>query len=233
MKILLVEDDPVLADGLTYSLVRTGYEVVAAATGHYAEGLLYAQAFDVMILDLGLPDMDGGELLGKLRAHKHALPVMVLTARDALHDKITHLKRGADDYMVKPFDFRELETRLHALIRRSYADFSKDIVVGRLTLDTLQHQVLADGKPLYLFPREYGALEALMLQAGQVVSKDKIAKRLASQGDELGDNAIEVYIHRLRKRVDRYGVRIRTLRGLGYVLENAMASVAAATGQAR
>ncbi|MBE0435087.1 MAG: response regulator [Methylomicrobium sp.] len=220
MKILLVEDDAVLADGLAYTLSRSGYDVTCAPNGSYAKGALLAQDFDLLILDLGLPDMDGSEILWKLRMRKDTVPILILTARDGLNDRIDGLKRGADDYMVKPFDCRELESRVHALIRRSYCGFSKDIVVGRLTLDTLEHQVMVDGDPLILFQREYGVLETLILQAGYVVSKDKIAQRLSTGGDELGDNAIEVYIHRLRKRLKPFEVNIRTIRGLGYLLEN-------------
>jgi two-component system OmpR family response regulator len=219
MRILLIEDDPVLIDGLTYTLSQAGYDVTSAVTGSYAEGIMLAKDFDLIILDLGLPDMDGKKFLWKLRMRKITVPVLILTARDGLYDRIEGLKKGADDYMVKPFDLSELETRIHALIRRSYGNFSKDIVCGRLTLDTLEQQVFADGEPLLLFAREYGLLESLMLQLGRVVSKDKIAQRLATGDDEIGDNAIEVNIHRLRKRIKPYGARIRTLRGLGYMLE--------------
>jgi two-component system OmpR family response regulator len=220
MRILLIEDDPVLIDGLTYTLSQAGYDVTSAVTGSYAEGIILAKDFDLIILDLGLPDMDGKKFLWKLRMRKITVPVLILTARDGLYDRVEGLKKGADDYMVKPFDLSELETRIHALIRRSYGNFSKDIVCGRLTLDTLEQQVFADGEPLLLFAREYGLLESLMLQLGRVVSKDKIAQRLATGDDEIGDNAIEVNIHRLRKRIKPYGARIRTLRGLGYMLES-------------
>lgn len=223
MRILLVEDDPVLIDGLTHTLSQSGYVVTSAVTAAYAEGIMLAKDFDLVILDLGLPDMDGKMFLWKLRMRKITIPVLILTARDALNDRIEGLQKGADDYMVKPFDLNELETRIHALIRRSYGNFSKDIVCGRLTLDTLEHQVFADGEPLILFPREYSILESLMLQLGRVVSKDKIAQRLATGDDELGDNAIEVNVHRLRKRIQPYDVRIRTLRGLGYMLESSPA----------
>lgn len=209
-----------MSDGLNYTLSLSGYVVTCAMTGSYAEGLLLAQNFDLIILDLGLPDRDGSEILWSLRMRKVKIPVMILTARDAIHDKIEGLERGADDYMVKPFDLRELESRIHALIRRSYGNFNKDIEVGRLALDTLDHQVLADGQPLILFPREFGVLEVLMLQVGRVVSKDKIAQRLSTGEEELGDNAIEVYIHRLRKRIKPFNANIRTVRGLGYMLES-------------
>ncbi len=219
MRILLVEDDPVLIDGLTYTLNQSGYDVTFAITGAYAESIMLAKDFDLIILDLGLPDMDGSKILSRLRMRNSSIPVLILTARDALFDKTENLKKGADDYMIKPFDLRELEIRVHALLRRSYGNYSKEIICGRLSIDILDHHVLADGKSLPLFSREYGVLESLMLQAGRVVSKDKIAQRLSAGSEELGDNAIEVYVHRLRKRIQPYGVRIRTLRGMGYLLE--------------
>jgi two-component system OmpR family response regulator len=219
MKILLVEDDAVLADGLTHVLSQSGYEITCAMAGAQAERCLQAQDFDLIILDLGLPDRDGGDILRELRARKIPVPVLILTARDEVDDKIRGFEGGADDYLAKPFDLRELEARIRALIRRSYGGFGHAIVVGRLSLDTVNHQILADDKPISLSAREYGVLEALMLQAGRVVSKDRIAQRLSVRSEELGDNAIEVYVHRLRKRIEQSGVRIRTVRGLGYLLE--------------
>jgi two-component system, OmpR family, response regulator len=230
MHILLIEDDPVLVDGLVYSLEKTGFTVTSATTGHYAEGLMFAKDFDLIVLDLGLPDMDGMHLLWKFRLKKNTVPVLILTARDGINDKVECLKKGADDYMAKPFDCNELESRIHALIRRSYGNFSKDIVCGRLVLDTRRHEVLADGGPMILFPREYALLETFMLNLGRVVSKDKIAQRLANDDDGIGDNAIEVSIHRLRKRLSSFGIQIRTLRGLGYLLETTRTTDRAMTG---
>lgn len=221
MNILLIEDDAVLADGLMHTLSASGYSVTSATTGAYAEQLLLAQDFDLIVLDLGLPDMDGLELLRKLRSRKIPLPILILTARDGLNDRIIGIKQGADDYMTKPFELRELEARVHALIRRCYGGFSNDIVIGRLTLDTHSHQVLVDGQSISLSAREYGVLEILLIQAGKVVSKDRIAQRLAADGDALTDNAVEIYVHRLRKRIEPYGAVIRTVRGLGYLLERA------------
>jgi len=221
MHILLIEDDPVLVDGLVYSLQKTGFTVTSATTGNYAEGLMFAKDFDLIVLDLGLPDMDGMHLLWKFRLKKNTVPVLILTARDGLNDKVECLKKGADDFMVKPFDCNELESRIYALIRRSYGNFNKDIVCGRLVLDTRRHEVLVDGELLILFPREFALMETFMLNLGKVVSKDKIAQRLASENDDsIGDNAIEVSIHRLRKRLALYDIQIRTLRGLGYMLES-------------
>lgn len=221
MNILLIEDDAVLADGLTHTLTASGYSVTPATTGVYAEQLLFAQDFDLIVLDLGLPDMDGLDLLRKLRSRKVPLPILILTARDGVNDRIVGIEQGADDYMTKPFELRELEARVHALIRRCYGGFSNDIVIGRLTLDTRNRQVLADGQTINLSAREYGVLEILLIQAGKVVGKDRIAQRLAADGDALTDNAVEIYVHRLRKRIEPYGAVIRTVRGLGYLLERA------------
>jgi two-component system, OmpR family, response regulator len=219
MYILLVEDDAVLADGLIHTLERSGYSVSWAATGQYAEQLLLAQDFDLLILDLGLPDIDGLELLRRIRRRKIPLPILILTAREDVNDRIQGIKEGADDYLTKPFELRELEARIHALIRRCYGGFSNVIHFGRLSLDIQTHQILADDQLLTLSSRESSLLEFLLLQAGKVACKERIAQRLSDNGDGIADNAIEVYIHRVRKRIQPYGVMIRTLRGLGYILE--------------
>lgn len=219
MNILLIEDDPVLVDGLQYSLSKSGYDVTTATTGRYAEALMFAKDFDMIILDLALPDMDGSHFVSKLRLRKNPIPILILTARDAVDNKVDCLTKGADDYMVKPFDLTELENRIHALIRRSYANFSKDIVCGRLVLDTREHKIFFDGNPLILFPKEYTLLEFFLLNRGRVVSKDKLAQRLFSD-EVVSDNTIEVSVHRLRKRLNAYGVNILTLRGLGYMMED-------------
>ena len=219
MNILLVEDDAVLADGLFHTLSNSGYTVTSVTTGAYAEHLLLAQDFDLIVLDLGLPDMDGLDLLRKLRLRKVPKPILILTARDGINDRIKGIEQGADDYMTKPFELKELEARIHALIRRCYGGFQNDIVIGRLSLNTRDNQILIDGEPMQLSPREYAVLELLLIQAGKVVCKDRLAQRLSSEGDSLADNAIEVYIHRVRKRIEPYGMVIRTLRGLGYMLE--------------
>ncbi len=219
MNILLIEDDSVLTDGLIHTLKKTGYVVTATKSGRYAEQLVEAQDFDLIVLDLGLPDMDGLELLRKFRNRKISLPILILTARESMNDRIEGIRQGADDYMTKPFELMELEARIHALIRRCYGGFSHTIEVGRLSLDTQNNQVSADGKLLVLSARESAVLEILLLQAGKVVCKDRIAQRLSADGDALADNAIEVYVHRVRKRIEPYGAVIRTVRGLGYLLE--------------
>ncbi|HBA64993.1 MAG TPA: DNA-binding response regulator [Methylococcaceae bacterium] len=219
MNILLIEDDSVLTDGLIHTLNKTGYVVTATKSGRYAEQLVEAQDFDLIVLDLGLPDMDGLELLRKFRNRKISLPILILTARESMNDRIEGIRQGADDYMTKPFELMELEARIHALIRRCYGGFSHTIEVGRLSLDTQNNQVSADGQLLVLSAREAAVLEILLLQAGKVVCKDRIAQRLSADGDALADNAIEVYVHRVRKRIEPYDAVIRTVRGLGYLLE--------------
>lgn len=219
MNILLIEDDAVLTDGLIHTLEKTGYVVTATKSGRYAEQLVEAQGFDLIVLDLGLPDMDGLKLLRKFRNRKISLPILILTARESINDRIEGIRQGADDYMTKPFELMELEARIHALIRRCYGGFSHTIEVGRLSLDTQNNQVSADGQLLVLSAREAAVLEILLLQAGKVVCKDRIAQRLSADGDALADNAIEVYVHRVRKRIEPYGAVIRTVRGLGYLLE--------------
>lgn len=219
MNILLIEDDAVLSDGLAHVLQQSGFTVCSTESGKYALQLIHAQGFDLIVLDLGLPDMDGLEVLRSLRKQKIALPIIILTARDGVTDRIEGISQGADDYLTKPFDLGELEARIHALIRRCYGGFSHRIEVGRLVLDTQTHQVFADGQALNLPIRKIAILEVLMLHVGKVVSKDKIAQRLASANEAPADNAIEVSIHRLRKRLEPYHIVIRTIRGLGYLLE--------------
>jgi two-component system OmpR family response regulator len=219
MNILLVEDDSVLADGLIHGLGQSGFTVIRAATGAEAEALLNAQFFALVLLDLGLPDMDGVELLQRLRQRKILLPVIILTARDNIKDRIEGIQQGADDYLTKPFALEELEARIQALIRRCYGGFGNDTVIGKMALDTQHRQITVDGQPIDLSSREYGVLEVLLLQAGKVVSKERIGQRLAFDGAAQTDNAIDIYIHRLRKRIEPYNIVIRTVRGLGYLLE--------------
>jgi len=219
MHILLVEDDAVLSNGLSNALQQSGYTLSTSSTGSHALQLLDIEIFDLIILDLGLPDMNGIEILRRVRRKKLTLPVLILTARDEVNDRIEGITQGADDYLTKPFDLGELEARIHALIRRCYAGFSEKIQVGQLSLNTQNHEITANGQAINLSAREIALLEILILQAGKVVCKDHISQRLASDGDALADNAIEVAVHRLRKRLEPHQAVIRTVRGLGYLLE--------------
>lgn len=220
MNILLIEDDAVLADGLLHTLGNSGYTLFCASTALAAEQLIESQDFDLIVMDLGLPDLDGLQLLRRFRHRKLSLPILILTARDSVNDRIEGIEQGADDYLTKPFELRELEARIQALIRRCYGGFDSYIRVGRLALDTQQQTLLADGQPFILPAREFSVLEILLMQAGKVVAKDRIAQRLSNEGYGLSDNAIEINIHRLRKHIEPYGMVIRTVRGLGYLLES-------------
>jgi two-component system OmpR family response regulator len=221
MRILIVEDDPILADGLTRSLEQSGYAVDCARSGEQADSMLLGQTYDLMVLDLGLPKIDGFEVLRRLRKRGSRVPVLILTARDEVQNRVQGLDLGADDYLTKPFDLAELEARMRALIRRGQFGASAELSFGRVTLDTAGRRVTVDTKPLELSARELSVLEIFMLRAGRVVNKEQIMERLCNWDEEVGDNAIEVYVHRLRKKLEPSGIRIRTIRGLGYLLEHA------------
>jgi two-component system OmpR family response regulator len=219
MRILIAEDDPVLADGLTRSLHQADYAVDCVATGDQADHVLIAQGYDLVILDLGLPRLDGFEVLRRLRHRGSKVPVLVLTARDALDDRVRGLDLGADDYLTKPFDLPELEARVRALIRRGQSGGGSVLSHGALRLDTAGRRATLNGTPLDLSARELGVLEVLMHRSGRVVNKEQLAEQLYGWDEEVGANAIEVYVHRLRRKLEPAGVVIRTIRGLGYLLE--------------
>ncbi len=219
MRILIVEDDPTLADGLTRSLRHADYAVDCVHDGEQADHVLAAQNYDLVILDLGLPKLDGFEVLRRVRRRGATVPVLMLTARDALADRVKGLDLGADDYLTKPFELPELEARVRALIRRGQSGGSSLLTHGPLALDTSGRRATLDNVPLDLSAREFGVLEVLMLRSGRVVNKEQLAEQLYGWEDEVGSNAIEVYVHRLRKKLEPAGVAIRTIRGLGYVLE--------------
>ena len=219
MRILIVEDDPTLADGLTRLLRRDDYAVDCVHDGEQADHVLAAQNYDLVILDLGLPKLDGFEVIRRVRRRGTAVPILVLTARDALADRVKGLDLGADDYLTKPFELPELEARVRALVRRGQSGGSSLLTHGRLVLDTGGRRATLDNVLLELSAREFGVLEVLMLRSGRVVNKEQLAEQLYGWEDEVGSNAIEVYVHRLRKKLEPAGVVIRTIRGLGYVLE--------------
>lgn len=219
MRILIVEDDPALADGLISSLGQSGYAVDCATNGEMANTMLQDAVYDLAILDLGLPRLDGTDVLRRLRSRGGKTPILVLTARDAVEDRVLGLDLGADDYMTKPFSLIELEARVRALIRRGQLGSNASLACGSLTLDPAARRAYCAGVPLDLSAREIGVLEVLMLRHRKVVSKDQIMEALCSWDEDLGGNAIEVYIHRLRKKLEASGAHIRTIRGLGYLME--------------
>lgn len=221
MNLLLVEDDALLAGGLLTAFGRENYRVAHAGDGATAKASLRAYDFDLVILDLGLPDMEGITILKGMRREQNSIPVLVLTAREGVDQQVAALDAGADDYMEKPFDLRELLARVRALLRRSHTDFRHDIVVGSIRLNPVD-RTLSTGSGRLLLPlREYEVLEALMLNSPRVVHKERLAQRMAISNDDVGDNAVEVYIHRLRRRLQPHGVAIRTMRGVGYLIEAA------------
>ena len=219
MNLLLAEDDAILADALSAQLRHAGFDVEHAPNGAVAEYLLLRQPFDVAILDLGLPMVDGLTVLKRVRAAKRLLPVLVLTALDSLGDRVAGLNAGADDYLSKPFDFPELEARLHALLRRS-RPAPASAQFGQLSFERGTRRASVRGEPLELSPREWLLLDLLLGQRDLVVTKEQIAQAWsADSGEAGGTGSIEVYIHRLRRKLEQSGLAIRTVRGLGYLLE--------------
>jgi len=220
MRIFLVEDNSALADGVTRALTKVGYAIDATPDGEEADGILATQAYDLVILDLNLPGFDGLELLRRMRQRGNNAQVLILTARDGIEDRVAGLDLGADDYLTKPFELAELEARVRALLRRSGGISSPEIQLGGLRFNSVARRAWVKNIPLDLPRRELGVLEILLSKAGQVVNKEQIADGLANFDDEISPNAIEIYVSRLRKRLKPAGIDIRTVRGLGYLMEN-------------
>lgn len=218
MHLLIAEDDSVLADGLCRSLRQSGYTVDTVPDGNTADAVLSNQTFDLLILDLGLPRLSGLEVLRRLRARGNAVPVLILTAADSVEQRVQGLDLGADDYMAKPFSLSELEARVRALTRRGAGHAATLLRHGRLSFDQVGRVAMLDQTMLDLSARELGLLEILLTHNGRMISKSQLVERLCSWGEEVSTNAIEVYIHRLRKKLEPGGVRILTVRGLGYCL---------------
>ena len=229
MRILLAEDDSVLADGLTRSLRQSGYAIDFVDNGQEADTALSTQDFDLLILDLGLPKLSGLEVLRRLRARNSHLPVLILTAADSVEQRVKGLDLGADDYMAKPFALSELEARVRALTRRGAGVGPTDIKHGPLTYDQVGRIAYIHEQMLDLSARELGLLEVLLQRTGRLVSKEQLVDHLCEWGEEVSNNAIEVYVHRLRKKIEVDGVRIATVRGLGYCLEKIFTPAANAT----
>jgi two-component system OmpR family response regulator len=219
MRLLIVEDDRQLREALTDLLRQSGFEVDAFADGGQAFNALLSRDYDLAIVDLGLPGMDGLALVRSLRRQLRGLPILVVTARDALEDRVSGLDAGADDYLVKPFDLQELEARVRALLRRHRADRNAQIRIGALVLTPGEPRVMLGGCAVDLPASEFALLEALATRAGRVVRRDDLADRLARGTEPPSDTAIEVCVHRLRRRLSPLGLKVRTLRGFGYLLE--------------
>ncbi|WP_286758183.1 response regulator transcription factor [Ralstonia sp. RL] len=220
MHVLLVEDDAVLADGIRRVLQGHGMVVDVVHTGSEADWMLQHAQVAVVVLDIGLPGIDGFEVVRRLRARGSNLPVLLLTARDAITDRVHGLELGADDYLVKPFATPELVARIKALVRRSNPK-PAELQVGRLSLDPFARRATVDGQPIELSGREWAVLEYLMQQASRVVSKQQIIDAILPWGEEMTLNAVEVYVSRIRLKIADAGVAIRTIRGFGYMLEKA------------
>lgn len=219
MRILLAEDDEVLADGILKALRQFGYTVDQVSNGQDADLAIASVPFDLAILDIGLPHMDGFEVLRRARAGGKKLPVLILTARDGLEDRVSGLDLGADDYLTKPFDLPELEARVRALIRRSHFGAEKEIIYGPIRLDTVSRDVTVNNQPMEFSSRELGVLEILLQRPGRVVAKEQLLEHMYGFEQDVSQNAVEVLMHRLRKKIEPHGLMIRTIRGLGYLLE--------------
>lgn len=218
-RILLIEDDPPLARGVSALLRSAGHSVDVAEDGETAIMIVHDEPYALVVLDIGLPDMSGLDVLDRIRCEGDKVPVLVLTARDAIEDRIAGLDHGADDYLLKPFDAGELEARVRALLRRSAGEASPLISVGRLTIDPARRTATVDGRGLDLRRREWAVLERLTAQVGKVVQKDRLSAEVFGYDEPVSPNAIEVYVARLRRKLEPDGPAIRTIRGLGYVIE--------------
>lgn len=221
LRILLVEDNETLADGLCAILRGSGYAVDVVRDGASADAVTATESFDLVILDLNLPEMGGLDVLRSMRARQDRAAVLILTARGATEERVKGLDLGADDYMTKPFDVSELEARVRVLLRRRAGLHSSSVQYGNVFLDLTSRTFSAEGALIDLPARELGILEVLFMRAGKVVPKDAIIQSLAGFDDDLSANAIEQYVSRLRKRLGPYGLTVRTARGIGYYLDKA------------
>jgi two-component system, OmpR family, response regulator len=219
MRILVVEDDSLLAAGLVKALTRAAHAVDHAATGIEADLTLGNSKYDLVVLDIGLPGLDGFEVLRRLRRRGPTVSVLMLTARDAVEDRVKGLDMGADDYLTKPFSLNELEARVRVLLRRITLPTLK-LAVGRLTVDIAARRVKVGRIPVALSSREWALLELFLSRPGRVLSREQLVQHLFSQSDQVAPNTIEVYVSRLRAKIESGGVRIRTVRGFGYLWES-------------
>ena len=220
MRLLLVEDNERFAVLLKRGLAAAGFVVDVLPTAEAAAAALRASRFDIVVLDLGLPDADGLDVLGEMRRHQDATPVLILTARGSLEDRVIGLQSGADDYLVKPFALEELIARLQALLRRPGNLLGVTLQLGNIALDTVARQAFVGDQPIFFSAREIAVLEQLLRRSGRVVAKNLLADNLYGLSQEVGSNTVEVYVHRLRKHLAEAGasVQIHTLRGVGYLI---------------
>jgi len=219
VRILIAEDDAALAEALHFALTRDGYAVDWVSNGAHADQVLKHSVFDLVILDLQLPKLDGYEVLRRLRKRNTPVPVLILSGRETPEEKVLGLDLGADDYLVKPFSLAELQARVRALLRRRQGCDAPVITYGKLSFDTVERRAGIGGTPLELSPHEIGVLEILLNRFGRIVSKDQLVDKLYNYDKSVSHNAIEVYIHRLRKKIDGSGIALRTLYGQGYLME--------------
>lgn len=219
MRVLLVEDNPSLAQSLTDALAAARFAVDHMADGEAADHLLRTQDYALVILDLGLPRLDGLEVLRRLRARRNAVPVLILTAHGSVEDRVRGLDLGADDYLAKPFELTELEARARALIRRSNGHEQTRVACGALEFDSVDGGFRLAGEPLALTPRERAVLEVLILRHGRAINKEALSEKIFGIDESVNADAIEIYVYRLRRKLEGRGVAIVTLRGLGYLLE--------------
>ena len=219
MRILVVEDDPLLAESLIRALQQQGYSVGHARRGHDADALLRAHRYDLLLLDIGLPDVDGFEVLRRLRARADAMPVLVVTAREEVDERVHGLDLGADDYLTKPFSLSELEARVRALLRRAKPTLASRVVVGGLTVDPAARRALIGDQPVDLTAREWALLDLFLARPGQALSKITIARTVSDGASAITPNTVEVYVSRLRAKLEPAGIVIRTVRGFGYLWE--------------
>lgn len=219
MRILLVEDDHMLSEAVARALTQSAHVVDVSYNGEEGDRALATYEYGLVLLDINLPKLDGFEVLKRLRGRRNAVPVLVMTAREAVEDRISGLDLGADDYLAKPFQLSELEARVRALIRRAHANASSMLTHGRLRLDMAARRLFCDDVPVDLSVRELAVIELLMLKEGKVVTKQQIVDHLYGWEDASNSNAIEVFVYRLRKKLEASDIDIRTVRGMGYLIE--------------
>jgi two-component system, OmpR family, response regulator len=208
-----------LAEAIARALTQSGHTVDSARNGEDADHALRASAYDLVLLDVGLPQLDGYEVLRRLRHRRASVPVLMLTVRDSLEDRVAGLDLGADDYLTKPFHLSELEARVRALIRRAHGSASAELVHGPLRLDMAGRRLYCNGQPVELSAREISVIELLLLKEGKVVTKQQIVDHLYGWEDASSSNLVEVFVYRLRRKLEDSGVGIRTVRGMGYLIE--------------